>query len=403
VTINKVPSVEEVGSAAAGRERPPRRIPEVVKRSLTSVSFAVLFLIYAVWLGSKFFNSDLRMLDIHQNAPVLLLALSVMVTLIAGQFDLSVGSMATLTAFLTIGLTSRQGWPFWLDLLFCAGVGLAGGLINGILVIGLRINTFIATLATMGVLVGISSVYADGAAVSVTDPQATHQLPGWFTGPSSFGAFGEKMPSAIVWAALALALAYLAWRVVGRLTEDGWNARSVIRYGAGGLVIAVVAVLVATQAAGTSSWAIGLLVLVALVLWIVVERTAFGRNLRAIGQNPVAARLAGIKTGRETMKAFLIGGFLAALAGVFLAANLGSAQPNVGAGYLLPAFAAAFLSTVLLSSGRFTVWGTIIGGMILVYIGQGLITGGMSFNWNNIVNGIVLAIAVAVSTIFRKN
>jgi ribose/xylose/arabinose/galactoside ABC-type transport system permease subunit len=210
------------------------------------------------------------------------------------------------------------------------------------------------------------------------------------------------MPVAIVWIGLALALAYLVWRIVSRLNEDSWNARSVTRYGIGGLVIAVVAVLLGTQVAGACSWTIGLLVLVSLLLWIVVERTAFGRNLRAIGQNPTAARLAGVKTGRETIKAFVLGGFLAALAGIVLAANLGSAQPNVGAGFLLPAFAATFLSTVLLSSGRFTVWGTVIGGMILVYTGQGLVTGGMSFNWDNIVNGIVLALAVAVSTMFRR-
>ena len=100
--------------------------------------------------------------------------------------------------------------------------------------------------------------------------------------------------------------------------------------------------------------------------------------------------------------AFVISGLLSATAGIVLAAIQGSASPDIGAGFLLPAFAAAFLSTVLLSRGRFHIWGTLIGGVFLIWVGQGLVIGGVSFTWIGVINGAVLVGAVALSTALRR-
>jgi ribose/xylose/arabinose/galactoside ABC-type transport system permease subunit len=150
------------------------------------------------------------------------------------------------------------------------------------------------------------------------------------------------------------------------------------------------------------SWTIALLFVVGLVIWGLLQFTTYGRYLHATGANPEAARLAGVKPAKETIKAFAIGGVLAALAGIVLAANQGSASPDVATGFLLPAFAAAFLSTVVLSTGRFTVWGAIVGGTFLVWVSQGLIVGGLAFTWTDVVNGVVLVLAVALSTVLRR-
>jgi ribose/xylose/arabinose/galactoside ABC-type transport system permease subunit len=381
----------------------PVSAAEVLKRSFTSIAFVALFAGYAAWLGGLFFNTGARMLDVQQNAPVLLISLSVVVTLIAGQFDLSVGNMATLTNFLVIGLRSQQGWPFWLVLIACLLVGLAGGVVNGILVVKFHINTFIATLATGGVLLGLSTVYSGGASLSASGPTASHSLPGWFTGPGSFGAFSAVMPSWVPWSAFAILMAYLVFRAVLRARTHRPTALLYAGYGTFGLVAALIAVFVMPGVVAHMSWTIGALIAITWLLWLVVERLPYGRFLRAAGQNSAAARLAGVRTGSVTIRAFALGGLLAALAGVFLGADIGSAQPNVGAGYLLPAFAAAFVSTVLLSNGRFTIWGTVVGGLILVYVSQGLIDGGIQFTWTGVVNGVVLAVAVGLSTIFKRS
>src|SRR5690242_16588759 len=124
---------------APGPEHDAPQRPSVVRRALDAkavqgsisfVAFLVIFLIYALWLGEKFTSTDARALDLHQNTPVLMLGLAVLVTLIAGQFDLSVASMATLTSFMVIGLKVNQGWPFAVVIAACLGIGVLGGAFN---------------------------------------------------------------------------------------------------------------------------------------------------------------------------------------------------------------------------------------------------------------------------------
>lgn len=371
--------------------------------SISFLAFIAVFVGYSVWLGDKFASTEARFLDIHQNAPVLILGLAVMLTLIAGQFDLSVGGMATLTTFLAIGLKINQDWPFLLVVLLCLAIGLAGGLINGLLVMRLRVNTFIATLGTGGLFAGIASVYGKGTQMSPT-ADSKGDLPGWFSGPGSFGAFGHKFPSLILWIGLGLVAAW-AFTALRRRRPDArperqWDAICA------GVVLATVAVALlivnVDSWVAATSWTIGVLLLIALVIWVLLGHTTFGRYLHATGSNSEAARLAGVDPERETIKAFVIGGLLAATAGIVLAANQGSASPDVAASFLLPAFAAAFLSTVILSTGKFTVWGALIGGTFLVWVSQGLIVGGLPFTWTDVVNGVVLIIAVALSTVFFR-
>ncbi|MBF6619740.1 MAG: ABC transporter permease [Patulibacter sp.] len=322
-------------------------------------------------------------------------------TLIAGQFDLSVASMATLTTFLAIGLKVNQDWPFLLVLVACLGLGMVGGLLNGFLVVRLGVNTFIATLATGGIFLGLSSVYSKGTQLSPTDGDPA--IPSWFSGPGSLGAFGNKIPTVVVVVVIAM-LAFAAFAVIRKRlpARVGEQRQAVVSAAITLVLLAILWALGAAELVKGMSWTIVLLLAVALAVWTALNHMTFGRHLQATGSNPEAARLAGVKTDRTTVAAFVIGGVLAALAGVVLAASQGSASPGVAAGYLLPAFAAAFLSTVVLSTGRFTVWGTIIGGTFLVWVSQGLIVGGLEFTWNEVVNGVVLVLAVAFSTVFRR-
>lgn len=397
-----------MSSATAGQVAPEGRsawkrlvTSPTLQGSLTTIAFLALFVVYAFWLGDTFVNVDARLLDVHQNAPILILGLAVMVTLIAGQFDLSVGGMCTLTTFLSVGLVVQDGWPFGLVLAACVAAGLIGGLINGLLVVKLGVNTFIATLGTGGVFLGISSVLFGGTQLAPTG--TSPQLPGWFSGGGSLGSFGEKFPAVIVWVALA-ACAYGLFRWVQSRQPEGRSAGSWTAIS--GAIVAVVAV--ALFLLDLPAWVngvsvtIGVLLIIGLILWVLLRYTTYGRYLYATGANPEAARLAGVKTNRETILAFVIGGLLAATAGVLLAANQGAASPGIGTGFLLPAFAAAFLGTVIMSTGKFHVWGTLIGGTFLVWVTQGLIVGGVPFTWTDVINGTVLVAAVAVSTIFRR-
>lgn len=386
------PSPSPTGTPPPARARLGRT---VVEGSLTFFAFIALFAVYSIWLGSRFLSVDARLLDVHQSVPTILLGLAVLVTLIAGLFDLSVASVASLSVYLTIGLTIRDGLPFPVVLLIVLAVGVLVGVVNGLLVEKLKVNTFIATLGTGSVVLGLSAVYSGGSVISGGDSE----LPEWF---SAFGSFGEKPPLIIpiVGVVLVLVGLFFGLRTLrpGALSARAWVA---IRLA----IVAVAAAVVFTVGLPfllAIPWTVVVLLVAAVLVWVLMDRTTFGRNLRATGSNREAARLAGVPVTREVMKAFVLGGVLASLAGVLLAANQGSASPDAAGAFLLPAFAAAFLSTVIFSTGRFTVFGTVLGGVFVVWTSIGLVIGGLSQTWTNVINGLVLVVAVALSTFTRR-
>jgi len=372
------------------------------KQCASPLVFLVIFVGFTLWIGRLFVNVPSRMLDIHQNVPVLVLALAAMITLVTANFDLSIASLATLTTFLSIGLRSNQGWPMWLVILACLGLGVAAGLANGLLVVHARINTFIATLGTGGIFLGLSAAYSGGTQMTpgLDDPQ----LPGWFSGGDSLGSFTQRFPALPIWigiGAVATYVALAAWR------RRGPGISGAIRAGIAAGIVGVVLLGLILLAdlpdfVENTTWLTAVLFVVTFAMWVLMSHTRFGRHLYAIGANAGAARLAGVPVQRETVKAFVLGGVLAAVAGVLLASTQGSAAQGAASGLLLPAFAAAFLSTVIFSQGQFTVWGTVVGGIFLIWVSQGLIVGGVEFTWTDTVNGLVLLVAVLFAAISQR-
>ena len=139
------------------------------------------------------------------------------------------------------------------------------------------------------------------------------------------------------------------------------------------------------------------MVIIAIILWWLLEYTPAGRYLYSIGGNPQAARLAGVRVGRITTGAFLVSGLVAAFAGVMLAAELGSSGPDVGGPYLLPAFSAVFLGATQVFPGRVNVPGTLIAIFLLATGVKGLQLAGAPGYINDLFNGAALIIAVALA------
>jgi ribose/xylose/arabinose/galactoside ABC-type transport system permease subunit len=368
--------------------------------SLTFIVFVLVFVGYGLWLGEAFVSANQRLLDIHQNVPLLLVALALLVCLVSGQFDLSVGGMATLTTYMTVGLVVNQQLPFFLVLLICLGLGLVGGALNAFLVIKLRVNAFIATLGTGAAFAGLSTVYSGGTQLAPVT--GGPELPSWFSGTGSFGSYQTKVPLPLTWLALLFLLG-IAGLVIGERLTGPRRRQGLIALGVGGIVVVLLFATVLNEVLTAMPWTVLFLIGVAFVLWVALRYTTYGRYLYATGGNATAAELAGVRVRRMKSSAFVLSGLLAALAGIVLAAIQGSASPDIGVGFLLPAFAAVFLSTVLLSTGRFHVWGTIIGGIFLIWVGQGLVIGGVPFTWTGVINGVVLIGAVSLSTALRQD
>lgn len=141
---------------------------------------------------------------------------------------------------------------------------------------------------------------------------------------------------------------------------------------------------------------------IAVVLWFVLEHTAVGRYLFATGGAREAARLAGVQTDRYVWGAMVTSAVVASIGGVLLAAQFGSTQAHSGAPYLLPAFAAAFLGGTQFK-GRFNVWGTVLAVFVLQSGVKGLQLAGVGTTWiESLFFGVALVVAVGLSTYRRK-
>jgi ribose transport system permease protein len=144
---------------------------------------------------------------------------------------------------------------------------------------------------------------------------------------------------------------------------------------------------------------------IAVVAWYVFQWTPWGRYLLFVGGNRDAARLAGINTGRIRFMAFVICGIIAAFGGVVLASTVGSADPSIGAQYLLPPFAAAFLGTTVINIGRFNAPGTVIGLYLLVIVVTGLELLGAPSWIGDVFDGVALVVAISFArfvTVYRE-
>ncbi len=137
-------------------------------------------------------------------------------------------------------------------------------------------------------------------------------------------------------------------------------------------------------------------------LWYVMDHTPIGRYLLFVGQGREVARLAGIRVQRVRMLAFVVAGFVSALAGVILAGTLGAFQASQSPSYLLPAFAAAFLGSTVVRPGRFNPWGSVISIYFLITGITGLVLLGLSGWINQVFYGGALVVAVTVSTVVSR-
>lgn len=144
------------------------------------------------------------------------------------------------------------------------------------------------------------------------------------------------------------------------------------------------------------------MVVVLSFLWVILNQTAIGQNMKAVGGNPEAAALSGISVDRTKIMAFMLSGFFAALTGVLLASRIGSGQVTAGDGYMLDAFAAVFLGSAALLDGVFHIIGTFIG-VLTVGVGfNGLAIYGAPTFFQFLFKGTLLIVAVALSTVGRR-
>ena len=313
---------------------------DFIRRYGTLIGFLVILVFFSVMLPNTFPTAR-NWLNITQQVSMLMVvAAGMTIVMVMGDFDLSVGSAASL-AGIVAALMMAAGMPIWLAVAAALLVGIVGGLFNGAMVSLVGILPFIATLATMTMYSGIAFVMSGGRTIS---GRAI---------PAEFGNFARGGLSLGEWGGVAVSLPNLS-------------------------ILALVAVI---------------------AVWVLLEQTTFGRRLYAIGGNIEAAHLSGIAVKRLRVIAFALTGFAAASGGLMYASRVASANPVQGSGLMLNAIAAVFLGTTLSRHGEPRVLGTVIGVLVLGVLDNGLTQMSVDSYIRQVLVGGLILLAVAASSL----
>ena len=314
-------------------------------------AFFALILIIVIFasLSPNYLTVDNLLIMTKHVAINALLAIGMLMVILKGGIDLSVGSIVALSGvvagYLIRGVeipgTDLVAYPpLWAVVIIALAVGSFVGWINGILITKLRVAPFIATLGMLYVARGTALLIADGK----TFPK--------LQGDPELGNTGFR---------------YLGQDSFLGVAPGVW-----------------------------------FMVLMAVLASLLLTRTAFGRRLYAVGGNERAAGLAGVPVDTIKTMVYVISGFCSALVGIVLASELTAATPQTGETFELNAIAAVVIGGAALSGGRGNVRGTILGAFVIGFLADGLVIVGVSEFWKMVIKGAVIILAVAIDQAQQK-
>lgn len=366
-------------------------------------ALAVIVILFQVWT-SGILLKPLNVTNIvQQNGYILILAIGMVIVIIAGHIDLSVGSIAGFIGAMSAVLMIHHSMPWPIAVLVCLLLGAAIGAWQGFWIAYVGIPSFIVTLAGMLVFRGATQYLLEGQSIAPF-PRSFGQVSSGFLPDIGGGGSLYHWPTVILG---VLVMVAAVWQQVRQ-------RRTQSRYGfdvsPAGWFVFKNAAIVAALGAFTLLLAsyrgvpvVGIILAVMFVIFAFVMRsTVFGRQVYAVGGNVAAARLSGVKTKRVTFLVFVNMGLLSALAGLLFAARLNSATPQAGIGMELEAIAAAFIGGASASGGVGTVFGAIIGGFVLGVLNNGMSLVGIGSDVQQVIKGLVLLAAVGFDVYNKK-
>ncbi|GAA1917147.1 sugar ABC transporter permease [Arthrobacter gandavensis] len=356
-------------------------------------ALVVIVLLFQVLTGGRLLYPGNVSNLIQQNAYVLILAIGMVMVIIAGHIDLSVGSVVATVGAIAALAMNNWGMPWWAAVILSLLVGALIGAWQGFWVAFVGIPAFIVTLAGMLVFRGVALILLTGGTISGL--------------PRPFNAIGNgTLPATGTPDLLTLgigALASVALVVQQLKARSDLRKLDLPRERTASFVfknaVAVAAIMyLCYLLAFNRGTPIILIILAALVLAysFLLNRTVFGRHIYAMGGNLNAAMMSGVKTRWVNFMVFVNMGFLAGLAAVVSTARAGGAVASAGGGFELDAIAAVFIGGASVQGGVGTVVGAVIGGLVMGVLNQGLSILSVDAAWQQVIKGLVLLLAVAV-------
>ncbi|OLP59467.1 ABC transporter permease [Xaviernesmea oryzae] len=343
-----------------------------------------------------------------QNSFIVIMALGMLLIIVAGHIDLSVGSIVAFIGAISAIMLVKWEIHFLIVVPACLILGGVLGAAQGYWVAYQKIPSFIVTLAGMLVFRGLTYLVLQNRPIGPFPPDFQLLSTGFVP---DLLPLGDPATSLIKnYFALIVILA-----LVGYLIYSGFRERSINqRHGTENepfvffllqlIIISAVAIFLGFQLAtyrGLPNVLVVMGVLIALYTFV-TTRSTVGRRIYAMGGNEKAAKLSGINTERLTFYTFVNMGVLAALAGMIIAARLNSATPKAGVGFELDVIAACFIGGASASGGVGRIMGAVIGAFIMGVMNNGMSIMGLGIDYQQLVKGLVLLAAVFFD-VYNKN
>jgi D-xylose transport system permease protein len=359
------------------------------------VGIALIWLIF--WLANDRFLTPGNLTNlVLQLAATGTISLGVVLVLLLGEIDLSVGAVSGLSAAIMAVLNVKQGWPGWLAILAGLAAGAIIGAFQGFWVTRFRIPAFVVTLAGLLAWTGaLLLVLGETGTVNLADEVITGLTSTFF------------IPFDAWLVAVVVIVAYAAQKLWERRrrTAAGLPVPPVQLLVTRIVVIAVALLAGAAVLAADRGLPLALVIFIGLVVLVdlLIRRTRFGRHVLAVGGNGEAARRAGIRVDNVRLMVFTLASTLAAAGGILAASRLFAVNQSSGASdTLLNAIAAAVIGGTSLFGGRGSAYSALLGGLVIFSIQNGMNLLGVQSSTKFMVTGGVLLLAATVDAVSRR-
>lgn len=337
-----------------------------------------------------------------QNSYVIVMALGMLLIIVAGWIDLSVGSVLAFIGAVAAVLMVKFDVHWSITMVISLLAGALIGAWQGYWVAYVKIPAFIVTLAGMLIFRGLTLLILNGEAVGPFPVEFQRLSTGFI--PDFFNYEGFHITTILIGIILSLFLVFMDYRSRQNQIRYGFEVTPMYFFIAKNLLISA-AILGLTYLMASYKGLPNVLVIMAALIALfsfITSQTVIGRRIYAMGGNEKAARLSGVNTPRLLFLTFVNMGVLAALAGMIVAARLNTATPKAGVGFELDVIAACFIGGASASGGIGTVIGAVVGAFIIGVMNNGMSIMGIGIDWQQAIKGFVLLMAVFFD-VYNKN
>lgn len=359
------------------------------------IAFVLIVVLFSILTNGLLLSPTNITNIVLQYSYVLILALGMIIVIVAGHIDLSVGSLVALTGAVSAVLVIKNDMPWWVGMLAGIAVGAICGLWQGFWVAYVGIPAFIVTLAGMLLFRGLTYEVLNNVSLSPF-PGEYGQIAGGFLN-GLLGGYGFDTFTLVIGVIAVVGLVYSQWRNRQGRVKYGQSVESLAMFLGKNLLIAIIILWFFWQIATSRGMPIVLIILAVLILGynVLTTKTVFGRHVYAIGGNLSAAKLSGVNVKKINLWIFINMGLLSGIAGVVFSSRSNGAQPGAGNMFELDAIAACFIGGASTTGGVGRVTGAIVGGLVMAVLSNGMQLMGVGASTQQIVKGIVLLLAVA--------